>query len=99
MLGLRTSDIKNTAIFFSFSTRLLSYGKLVYMYHLVAECCFRAGALEAFNNYFLVSVPENLKRIQGLQNLLDISKNYQKYVKTKTYFKRIAEFALTKTPL
>lgn len=58
------------------------------MYHLVAECCFRAAALEAFNNYFLVSVPENLKRIPGFWNLLDVSKSYQKYVKQKPIKKK-----------
>lgn len=85
MLGLRTSDIKNIAIFFSFSTRLLSYGKRVYMYHLVAECCFRAGALEAFNNYFFGLCTKKPQENSRTLELAGCQQELSEICKTKTY--------------
>lgn len=92
MLGLKTSDIKNIArFFFPFSTRLLSYGKRVYMYHLVAECCFRAGALEAFNNFFffLVSALENLREFQDFRTCWMSAKVIRNVQYRKIYIKNI----------
>lgn len=51
------------------------------MDHLVAECCFRAGALEAFNNYYFglcIRKPQENSRTLELarcqQELSEISK-------------------------